>query len=362
MSRRGVTLTARVRGAGARAMARLPASVLRRLAGPPVEVDGCTLDPGVQLLMRFRAGDGRQPLTSGSPAAARQRHRDEVLGLARHRTPVGEVRDVVIPGPAGALPARLYTPPGAAAGMPLLVFFHGGGYMLGDLDTYDEVCRLLCVHGAQHVLSVAYRLAPEHPCPAAADDCAAAFQWALAHAASLGGGAVAVGGDSAGGTLAAVVARRTAQRTPPAAQLLIYPSVDRTCERPSATLFDGYFLSVPDRDAFAWHYHRTAGIDDAHPDVSPLAAVPSHPLAPAFVVTAGFDVLRDEGEAYAAALGEGGTPVLLRREASLPHGFILMTQGSAACLDATVRLARSWRDFLQTRRGGASVDPEAPAA
>lgn len=196
--------------------------------------------------------------------------------------------------------------------------------MLGDVDTHDEACRILCRYATQHVLSVEYRLAPERPFPAAVEDAEAAFRWAQAHAVELGADPdrVGVGGDSAGANLAAVVAQQTSRARPPVAQLLVHPPIDRTVARPSQALFDGYFLSVADRDAFSEHYYVRAGASADDPRISLLLAPNLSGLAPALVVTAGFDVLRDEGEAYAEALSSAGTVCVLHREPSMAHGFI----------------------------------------
>lgn len=339
----------RLRGRVARALGRLPERVQRALAfGRPIRVDDQTLDPTLQLFLRLRPAKDC-PLTHGPVADARARHRHEVLSVRRAPTPVGDVRDLVVDGATGPLRARHYAPPDAAGASTLLVWYHGGGFALGDLDTLDEPCRLLCAHARQHVLSVDYRLAPEHPFPAAPDDALAAFRWAQRHAREFGVAPerVAVGGDSAGGNLATVVARDAAHDRPPLAQLLVYPTVDRTRVHRSTTLFDGFFLSREDCDAFARWYYEDAGISAAEPRVSPLVA-PSHAgLAPALVVTAGFDVLRDEAEEYARLLFDAGTPVHWYREPSLVHGFLQVTDASRACREASLRLVQQWADCVQ---------------
>ncbi len=222
--------------------------------------------------------------------------------------------------------ARHYAPAGAP--QPLLVYYHGGGFVAGDLDTHDGLCRRICRDADMHVLSVDYRLAPEHPFPAAVDDAMAAFRWAYAHAAALGAmpGKVAVGGDSAGGNLAAVVGQMTAAAGGPApcAQILLYPPTDRTTTRPSLELFgDGFFLTRADID---WYHLQYTGSTIAQPDPAqnPLCAKDFSGLPPALVVTAGFDPLRDEGEAYADALRQAGVPVILKRFDGLLHGFCSM--------------------------------------
>jgi acetyl esterase len=333
-------------------MGRLPDWVQVRLSRQPrIHVDGQTLDPTLQLFLSLRPPDRKRVLTFGTPDQARARHRRDMLSIRGRPTAVGEVRDMEVQGAEGPLAARLYHPSdtGESEGdEPLLVYFHGGGFTIGDLDCFDEACRILCRFGAQKVLSVQYRLAPENRFPAAVDDALAAFRWAQANAARLGvdAGVISVGGDSAGGSLAAVVAQQTAGADPPLAQLLIYPATGRTTHCPSTELFDGFFLSTADRETFSDYYYRGTGFSGRDPRISPLMAPDLSGLAPALVVTAGFDILRDEGEAYAEALKKAGTPTILHREPSLAHGFIQMTQLSRGCRHATRDLAARWRSFL----------------
>ena len=346
------TLSDRARGAAARALSRLPGPVQDALAqalptDPEHTVDGQRLDPATRLLLALNPGGASDPETvRREPVRARARLRQQVFGLRGRPTAVGAVHDLVVGGAAGALDARLYRPAHAER-PPLLVYFHGGGYTQGDLDTHDEPCRLLCRHAEHAVLSVAYRLAPEAPFPAAAEDAPAAFRWAREHAERLGAdpGRVAVGGDSAGGALAAVAAQAERGDAGPVAQLLIYPSTDHPTPRPSRTLFDGYVLPDALRRAYFAQYTDGTGVAGTDPRLSPLHGRLDG-LAPAFVVTAGFDVLRDEGEAYAHALADAGGVVALYRQASLPHGFINLTDASAAARRAVVAVARRWRAFV----------------
>ena len=206
---------------------------------------------------------------------------------------------------AGDSPARLYRPTDLTADTPVLVYLHGGGFVIGDLDTHDQLCRRLCRDASATVLSVDYRLAPEHPFPAAVDDALAAVRWA---AANLGAARVAVGGDSAGGNLAAFCAQALPELV--SAQLLIYPAVDAFGEYPSRTEnAEGYFLEQTTMEWFFTHY--VTGVDDL--DAGDTRLSPFHGelagLAPALVVTAEYDPLRDEGEAYAARLAAAGVPV-----------------------------------------------------
>ncbi len=207
-----------IEAAFARFTSRLPAAVLLRAIGERVRVqDGNTLDPQVQFLLRMQQLSGRPGLCEPTPEAGRLRYRMETAAHTRAPTVVGSVRDLAIPAGAHTLGARHYAPVSASgATLPLLVYFHGGGFVIGDLDTHDEPCRLLCRDANTHVLSIDYRLAPEHPFPAAVDDSIAALIWAQEHAASLGADSerVSVGGDSAGANLATVAAQvLAAQRT-----------------------------------------------------------------------------------------------------------------------------------------------------
>jgi acetyl esterase len=236
------------------------------------------------------------------------------------------VKEVSIPGPAGTIRARHYVPVNTRGTEPLLVFFHGGGFVLGDLDTHDGLCRLICRDAGVHVLSIDYRLAPEHKAPAAGEDCYAAYRWALEHAAELGAdpARVAVGGDSAGGNLAAVVSLQARDDGVqlPALQLLIYPVTDFNSETRSKTLFaDGFFLTKKDMDWFQANYLEGASIGDDDPHVAPLLAEDLSGLPPALLLTGGFDPLRDEGDQYAAKLAAAGVTVDHRQYPSLVHGF-----------------------------------------
>ena len=255
-----------------------------------------------------------------------------------------------IPGPAGEIPARHYRPAGDAAA-PLLVFYHGGGWVIGDLDTHDALCRLTCRDAGIHVLSIDYRLAPEHPAPAAIDDAFAAFEWAYEHADELGAipRRVAVGGDSVGGNLAAVVCQLARDKggPTPVLQWLIYPRTDFTARTRSLSLFArGFALTKRDMDWFESQYLRGSGIDRADPRVSPLLAESLSGLAPALIAIAGFDPLRDEGESYAVALRAAGTAVDLRSMGSLTHGFANLFQLGDGSATGTSELISALRAHL----------------
>ncbi len=215
---------------------------------------------------------------------------------------------------AGGVPARLYRPASASRD-GVLVYLHGGGWVVGGLDSHDAVARALCRRGALSVLSVDYRLAPEHPFPAPYEDCLAATRWALS---SLDG-PVVVGGDSAGGNLAAAVALTLGSSL--AGQLLVYPALDGAGSHPShSALASGWFLELEDMQ---WYWAQYAGTTPrTEPLLSPLLAPSLAGLAPAVVVTAEYDLLRDEGDAYAARLASAGVPVRHWVEAGLTHGFL----------------------------------------
>jgi acetyl esterase len=269
---------------------------------------------------------GGKPLNELPVVEARQA---TALRIPKSRTsvPLGGIVNRAIPGPAGDIPIRIYTPEGAGP-FPLLVYFHGGGFVVGSIDGSDEICRTLCWGAGCTVVSVGYRLAPEHTFPAAPDDCLAATRWAALHAAELGAdpARLVVAGDSAGGNLAAVTALRLRDEGGPrlCGQLLIYPVADyHTPPTPSYLAnADGYLLTRAMMIWFWGHYLNHAGeADDPH--AAPLRTPDLRGLPPALVITAEFDPLRDEGERYAERLQAAGTPAVLTRYDGMIHGFLL---------------------------------------
>jgi len=336
----------------ARLLAALPPRLQLRLSRKdPVVVDGQTLEPEIQLQLAVLERQGNPPIETLPPPQAREEMRRRALPAGGPTLPVGDVRDLTVDGATGPLRARHYAPAEPGGPHPLLVFYHGGGWVIGDLDTHDATCRLLCRHAGVHVLSVDYRLAPEAPFPQPIDDGRAAFAWAAAHAAELGAdpARVAVGGDSAGGNMAAVVSQETVREgvAAPVFQLLIYPAVDASKDYRSQELFrEGFLLTQAEMDYFYNHYVGQSDPTDTR--LSPLLAEDLSGLPPALIVTAGFDPLRDEGEAYAQALREAGNVVAHRRFAGLIHGFANMVGVSRVSRDAVVEMAGATRALLAT--------------
>lgn len=283
------------------------------------------LDSQAKFLLEQMEAAGGPPMSSLSPEAARLT--SDFSALAGTPEEVGKVENRTITGPDGEIPVRIYTPEGEGP-FPSLVFYHGGGWVIGDLDTVDVPCRRITNRANCVVVSVDYRLAPEHKFPAAADDAYAAAKWVVENGPSIqvDPSRVAVGGDSAGGNLAAVVSlmARDKSEIDLAYQLLIYPVANHSYETVSYhDNADGYLLT---KDSMTWfwnHYLRDAE-DGKNPYASPLLAEDLSGLPPALVITAEFDPLRDEGEAYAKRLKEAGVQVEETRYNGMIHGFFWM--------------------------------------
>ena len=314
---------------GVKAIPRVPDTLKRLMSGGrAVCIDGNTLDPTLQMLLAAQRMTGADQLVDTADVVGSRIGFDALCKDIEDRDlRVAETRPISIPGPAGAIAARHYRPQTGGGPAPLVVYFHGGGWVLGDLDSHDSACKLICRDAGVHVLAVDYRLAPEHAAPAAVDDAYAAYRWAREHAVELGADPrrVAVGGDSAGGNLAAVVTRlaRDAGDPLPALQWLIYPVTEIGAATRSRSLFaSGFVLTKQVMDWFEDCYLRNSDLDTDDPLVSPLLAEDLSGLSPALVVTAGFDILRDEGDQYAARLQEAGVAVDHRRMSSMTHLFI----------------------------------------
>ncbi|GAW52062.1 MULTISPECIES: alpha/beta hydrolase [unclassified Nocardioides] len=306
------------------------------------------LDPHLEALLDFIASAGLPPTSQGTPETARADFRDLAVNSrpVDALPPVASVEDIAVPGGAGPRPARVYRPstPGP---LPTIVLLHGGGFVIGDLDTHDLTARTLANGCDAVVVSVDYRLAPEDPWPAGVEDVVAATRWAASALPTLGGNdRLAVAGDSAGGNLSAVVAQAMRDEgIPLAGQLLIYPVTDRRGSYPShQENGTGYLLDLDTMRWFDEHYvgHLT-DVDDTDPRLAPLHGDLTG-LAPAVLVVAEFDPLRDDGLAYAAALEAAGVPVEVRTFPGMIHGFIDMgrhSPGAQAAVDETCALFRT---------------------
>jgi acetyl esterase len=285
------------------------------------------LDPQADAMLKQMEADGVPDISEMSVPQARMFLEQAFANMVPNPEPMAEVRDFTVPGPAGRLPVRLYKPEDSAT-PPLVVFFHGGGWVIGSVESHDATCRALASASGCAVASVEYRLAPESSFPAAPEDCYAATKWLVENASSLGvdGDRVAVAGDSAGGNLAAVVALMARDRGGPkiSYQVLIYPAVDVEGDyRSREENAEGYFLTVRAMRWFYGHYIQDES-DAKNWLASPLLADDHSGLPPAIIITAGYDPLRDEGEAYAQELREAGVEVKLSRYDSTIHGFASM--------------------------------------
>ncbi len=336
-------------GVTLRAIPRIPNGLKRLLlGGRSVTVDGNTLDTTLQLMLAAERISGTGKLVASDDVAVA---RSQLRILSRQLKVDIDVSttDLSIPGPAAPLSARHYR--AADSGSPLLVYFHGGGWVLGDIETHDGLCRLICRDAGIHVLSVDYRRPPEHKAPAAIDDAFAAYRWALDHGAELGADPdrVAVGGDSAGGNLAALVCHRARNEgvRSPALQMLLYPITNLCGDTRSRTLFaEGYWLTKQNMDWFTDHYLAGSGLEAGDPRLSPLLADDLSGLPPALVLTAGFDPLRDEGNAYAEAMRAAGVTVDLREFGSLIHSFAPFFPLGGGSATATTEMISALRAHL----------------
>jgi acetyl esterase len=308
------------------------------------------LNPQAQQVCDLIVASGRPPIETLSPPEARAVYLASRRILQPDAEQVAQVRELTAAGPAGPIPLRLYRGRASEEGrpQPVLIYFHGGGWVIGDLESHDQLCRSLANATPSTVIAVDYRLAPESKFPAAVEDAVAATRWIANHAEACGidRGRLAVGGDSAGGNLAAVVALHARDHAGPsiAAQLLIYPSTDMVTQYPSQHRHAEQLpLTRVGMQWFIAHYLKGES-EKADWRASPLKAANFQGLPPALVITAGFDPLADEGEAYAAALRQAGVPVQLERFAGQIHGFLSMgriiddaNRAVALCADALRR-------------------------
>ena len=279
------------------------------------------------------AASGEPPLETLEPAEARRAADARVINNGWEQVPMHSVRELQLPGPGGELTARFYKPT-ADANLPLILFFHGGGFMVGNLDTHDAVCRVLASKTGAAIFSVAYRLSPEHPFPAAPDDCIAAAAWAYEHAAELGvdRDRVAVVGESSGGSLSAVVAQFAARtgKVKLLLQVLIYPSLDMSEDYNSYKEFsEGYFFTKTKSQFFRKHYMTDPkDVDDIR--ASPIRAKSVAGVCPALIISAGLDPLRDQAAEYAKRLHEEGVEADYYDYEGWPHGFLFWAHTEAA--------------------------------
>jgi acetyl esterase len=332
-----------LQGMAANLALRMPISWINILAGPSRTVDGRMLDGRTQWFLQLLARSGRKPLSQLRVEQAREEFDAFQTIMGGAPAAVAEIVDRIVDTPQGRMRVRIYRPAASVARLlPAILYFHGGGWVIGSLEGYDLPCRFFCAGTGCAVVAIDYRLAPEHKFPAAVDDAAAAFHWLAANATSLGldPARIVVAGDSAGGNLAAVVAQQMrGQPNAPCLQWLIYPATDLAGKTHShESCGDGFLLTRADMEWFAGHYLADPA-DAADPRVSPLRAADLSGLPPALVFTAGFDPLRDEGQAYAERLAAAGVKTIHREFDSLIHGFIGMRgalQGAARAMDDMV--------------------------
>jgi acetyl esterase len=348
-----LTLRVRVQSALVRGLAGLPDRAIRLLVGRPIILDGQRLHPETQLGLKLLEMAGAPPLLELTPEQARARVAQDARTFEGPKVGLEEVRHLDLPGARASLAARLYVPDATRDQDALLVYFHGGGFVVGDLDTHDNACRFLARSSGVRVVAVDYRLAPEAPFPAPLEDAVAAFRAVAEQAQELGGHPTRVGvaGDSAGGNLAVGVARHCLAQggLAPAFQLLFYPWLDLADKRPSYGLFgEGFYLTEPDLD---WYSAQYLPEPDAaqDPRCSPLRADDLGGLPPAYIATAGFDPLRDDGEEYAARLQAAGVPVALRRHPGLIHGFLNTVSVGRVGREAVLEAAGALRMGLARR-------------
>jgi acetyl esterase len=309
------------------------------------------LHPQAQTLCDLVNAMGGAAASDDQLEAARDGHAMLTSAGSGEPQAVAHVEDRTVPGPHGGIPVRIYRPRDEVD-LPVLVWLHGGGWTIGSVDVYDPITRAIANAAGCIIVSVDYRLAPEHPFPAPLDDCWAAVQWAGSHAADFGGdpARVAIGGDSAGGNLSAVCAllARDAGGPTLALQLLVYPTTDARCGAESQTTNgQGYLLERAQLDWFYDCYLRNGG-DRADWRVSPLLAPSLEAVAPALVITAEYDPLRDEGEAYAKRLADAGVPVEVTRYDGMIHAFFGLTMTFDDAHDALSQSAAALRRAFGT--------------
>jgi acetyl esterase len=321
---------------------------LRFLDGHRIRRGSRTMDPKAQIVGEF-VKSIRVPGYFPPLPELRQQLRTMVMLMDEPAPALPRIEDIRIPGPAGEIAARMYAPSTGPTALPMVTYFHGGGWVQGDLETHHGLCARLARHAEAVVVAIDYRLAPEHKFPAAVEDCLAAYTWLRAHGGELGGDAsrVAVAGDSAGGNLSAVVSQLAASAgvPVPTCQALIYPAVDFSLDTGSHRDFiDGHVIP---RDRIAWYSEQylRGEADKADLRASPLRAASLAGQPPAIVVTAGFDPLRDEGHAYAEKLRQAGVDVVYREYPGQIHAFVSLTKAIPQGMACTLEIA----EYLKKR-------------
>ena len=325
------------------------AEALQFLAGHRITRGDRTMDPKAQIVGEF-VKSIRVPGYFPPLPELRQQLRTMVYLMDEPAPSLARVEDITIPGPAGAIPGRVYDAAGVSVpARAVVAYFHGGGWVQGDLETHHGLCARLALRSGTIVVAIEYRLAPEHKFPAAVEDSFVAYRWLRSHAAEVGGdpGRVAVAGDSAGGNLSAVVSQLSAREgvPVPTCQVLIYPALDFAFDTPShRELTDGHIIP---RDRIVWYMEQylPAGADLNDPHASPLREPDLHGQPPALIITAGFDPLRDEGAAYAERLRAAGVDVVYHEYRGQIHAFLSLTKTIPQGMDCTWEIGA----YLQER-------------
>lgn len=350
------TKRTRVKAAVIRGIFALPKPARRLLAGAPLRIDGqqMALDAQLAIALKNRSGSD---VFDGPVEEARAKY-DELPHLIGYEPPVPvATREIIVPAEHGEVPTTLYTPANAPEPSGLLVYFHGGGFSVGSRFSHDPIARYLASHAGARVLSVDYRRAPEHQFPAPTDDAFAAFEYARDHAGGLGADPdrIAIGGDSAGGNLAAVTAQQAVLRGggAPSFQLLIYPATDLSTRRPSRDLFATGSTFTERNVQWVMANYIPEGTDLTDPRLSPQHGDVTG-LPPAYIASAGFDPVRDDGEAYAEKLRANGIPVALTRQADLAHGYLSFIGLGGRFTEAASEAAGALKLGLALRRSGSS--------
>ncbi len=337
----------------ARTMLKLPESWLIKLSGgQPHTIDGRTLDPQLQFLMH--QGRNNPPMSELGPEGARKAANDAIAMVAGRLEPGVAISNRTIPGQDGhQIPIRVYKPEDQDPKAPLMVYYHQGGGVIGNLDWPDVLCTLISKMARCPIVSVDYRLAPQHKFPAGLEDCITAYEWGLRNAESLGSpsGMAAIGGDSMGGNFSAIIAQEMMRQQKPAPelQLLIYPATEIEGDYPSRTLHGETFSLSTDLMNWFMDQYLPEEVDRGDLRISPSRQTDLTGLPPAIVVTAGFDPLVDEGDEYAKRLADAGVNVIHKRYDRLAHGFTAFTGFSRAAAAACQEIAQMVSDMYEKR-------------